>query len=43
MQKSFIFVKEFENTYFKGKKFCKARDHCHCTGNIEVLHIANVI
>ena len=30
MQKYFIFVKKFENTYFKGKKFCKARDHCHC-------------
>ena len=30
MQKFVIFV--FENKYFKDKKYCKVRDHCHYTG-----------
>ena len=30
MQKFVIFV--LENKYFKDKKYCKVRDHCHYTG-----------
>ena len=28
----YIFKEKFENKYVKDKKYCKARDHCHYTG-----------
>ena len=27
-----ICIRKFENKYFKDKKYCKVRDHCHYTG-----------
>ena len=27
-----ICKEKFENIYFKDKKYCKVRDHCHHTG-----------
>ena len=33
MQKSVVLAKKkIENKYVKDKKYCKVRDHCHCTG-----------
>ena len=41
MQKSVIFVKK--NLKYLKDKYRKVTDHCHYTGNIEVLCIAHVI
>ena len=38
----YICKKKLEYKYVKDKKYCKVRDHCHYTGNVEVLHIAYV-
>ena len=31
LQNTVILVKKCENMYLKDKKYCKVRDHCHCT------------
>ena len=28
----YIYKEKYENKYLKDKKYCKVRDHCHCTG-----------
>ena len=43
MQKIVISEKKIENKHAKEKKRHRVRDHCHYTGNTEVLHIAYVI
>ena len=42
-QESYKNAKICENKYLKDKKYRQVRDHCHYTGNIEVLRIAYVI
>ena len=37
----YLCKEKFEGKHATDKKYCKARDHCHYTG--EVLHIAYVI
>ena len=34
MQKSVCYIckEKFENKYWKDKKYCKVRDHCHYSG-----------
>ena len=34
---------KFENDYVKDKKYCKVRDYCHYTEELEVLYIVLVI
>ena len=38
-----ICKEKFENENLKDKKYRKIRDHCHYTGNVEMLRIAYVI
>ena len=39
----YICTEHFENNYLKDKKYSQIRDHCHYTGNIELLCTACVM